>query len=313
VVHFIRLVLDAVAPGTVLITETNVPHEENISYFGTVAQPEAQLVYQFPLAPLVLDAFATGNATALAAWADSLATPYTGTSFLNFLASHDGVGVRPAEGLVPDTRIRDLAAMSRRAGGGVGERTLADGTIVPYELNSTWFDLMAVGYGESEAISRHLSSHAVMFAMAGVPLIYVHSLFGSSNDAEGFATTGRPRSYNRERFTDLTRLMSRLGDGSGRAGRIFAGMREMATTRSRIAAFDPFAPQAILAAQPELLVVLRGEGSERALVVVNVSADTVEYRLSEGPWRSLLGPEPGSAGRIVLRPWEAAWLVALSQ
>ena len=34
VLKIIRDVLDAIAPGTLILSETNVPHAENISYFG---------------------------------------------------------------------------------------------------------------------------------------------------------------------------------------------------------------------------------------------------------------------------------------
>src|SRR4029079_8365664 len=43
-----RVIVDAVAPGARLLTETNVPHAENVSYFGD-GTDEANLVYQFAL------------------------------------------------------------------------------------------------------------------------------------------------------------------------------------------------------------------------------------------------------------------------
>ena len=307
VVHLLRLVLDAAAPGSVLVTETNVPHSENVSYFGTAERPEAQLVYQFPLAPLVLDALATGDASVLASWAASLDTPVPATSFLNFLASHDGVGLRPTEDLIPARRIEALADLSRRAGGGVGERSRSDGTIVPYELNSTWFDLVAVGYNEQEAISRHLAAHDVMFALAGVPLIYVHSLFGSSNDQAGFAATGRLRSYNRHKFTDVQRLQGGIADPGSRVGRIYAGIRDMASARAAHPAFHPFADQEILPARPALLVIKRTNDAAQALVVINLSSSTVQYDLPRGIWETLV-PRAPAPKKLNVAGWKSIWL-----
>src|SRR5690606_35016656 len=51
VIQLMRAVLDEVAPDVRLITETNVPHPDNISYFGAGTN-EAQLVYNFALPPL---------------------------------------------------------------------------------------------------------------------------------------------------------------------------------------------------------------------------------------------------------------------
>ncbi|MCP3976917.1 MAG: sugar phosphorylase [bacterium] len=307
VVHFLRLCLEAAAPGTVLITETNVPHAENISYLGTKDRQEAQLVYQFSLAPLILDALARGDASTLSEWAASLDLTVPGTSFLNFLASHDGVGVRPAEGLIPQARIQALARLSQRSGGGVGERALSDGTDVPYELNSTWFDLMAVDHSEDEAIARHLVAHAVMFALAGVPLIYVHSLFGSSNDQEGYQATGRLRSYNRRKFTDLARLEAALADPTCRAGRISAAMKAMASIRACHPAFHPFADQEVLAAPHQVFAIRRSHDLGEAIVAVNLSGTPVDFQLPPGPWQLLAGPRP-SGSRLSLSGWDSAWL-----
>ena len=68
IVKLFRDVLDDVAPEVAIVTETNVPHADNISYFGD-GHDEAQMVYQFPLAPLVLHALATGDASRLSGWA----------------------------------------------------------------------------------------------------------------------------------------------------------------------------------------------------------------------------------------------------
>ena len=59
--------LRMVAPHVILLTETNVPHEENVSYFGD--GDEAQMVYQFALPPLLLHALLKGDSQYLQKWA----------------------------------------------------------------------------------------------------------------------------------------------------------------------------------------------------------------------------------------------------
>lgn len=104
VIQLMRAVLDLAAPHVKLITETNVPHRDNISYFGD-GRNEAQLVYNFALPPLVLHALLRGDASYLNQWAAGLAAPTPETAFFNFLASHDGIGLNPARGILPEAEI----------------------------------------------------------------------------------------------------------------------------------------------------------------------------------------------------------------
>src|SRR5690625_2575882 len=149
VVKLWRTIVDAVAPGTMLITETNVPHTENVSYFG-LGDDQAHLVYQFPLAPLVLHAFDSGNTATLRVWAQGLRTPSENTSFFNFLGSHDGIGLRPVEGLLDDDDVQRLVDRVQRHGGGVSFRSNADGSSSPYELNTVFFAALNDPFARSE-------------------------------------------------------------------------------------------------------------------------------------------------------------------
>ena len=53
----------------------------------------AHVVYQFALALLTLYAFISGDPVPLRRWLAALSPPPKGCAFLNFLASHDGIGV----------------------------------------------------------------------------------------------------------------------------------------------------------------------------------------------------------------------------
>ncbi len=276
-VELMRAAVDACYPEVVFITETNVPHAENVAYFGDGAVREAQAVYQFPLAPLTLHAFLTGDATVLAEWAAGLELAVPATTFFNFLASHDGVGVRPAEGLLARAEIDALAARSLAAGGQVGMRALPDGSEAPYELNCTWFDLVGHGLAAEAAVARHLATHAVMLALRGIPGIYAHSLFGSSNDQSGYEESGVKRRLNREKL-DLASLEARLGDPGTRAHRVMAGMRAMLATRRLHPAFHPDADQRILDTPRHVFAVERiAATGERARVTVDVTSGTFDF------------------------------------
>jgi sucrose phosphorylase len=199
IIRLWRAVLDAVAPGTLIVTETNVPHEENISYFGA-GHDEAHLVYQFPLPPLLLAAFHAGDASVLQRWIATLETPSPETTFLNFVASHDGIGVRPAEGLLARDEIRRLCDAAVAQGGGVSHRTAPDGRESPYEINAALLDALLppdVDEPGRRDVDRVVCAHAIMLALAGVPAVYVNTLLGGRNWHEGVERTGRLRSINR--------------------------------------------------------------------------------------------------------------------
>ncbi|MFW2335522.1 alpha-amylase family glycosyl hydrolase [Ilumatobacter sp.] len=307
IIRFFRACLDEIDPEIALITETNVPHDENISYLAPAPIREAQAVYQFPLPPLVLHSFVAGSALALREWARRLTFERADTTFLNFLASHDGVGVRPVEGLLRADERERLVETCRSAGGVVNTRLLADGTEVPYELTGTWFSFMATGHGEDEALARHLASHAIPLALRGVPLLYVHSLVASQNDAERYRATDLGRDLNRATF-DMATVRQALADPSMRPSRSWAALRAMLRWRSASAAFRPDAEQVVLDAPDEIFAIRRtGPGGHEAIVAVNVSDHAATLDLAGGDW---VRADDGRnvAEQLALPRWSYAWL-----
>ena len=263
VVKLWRAVLDAVAPHVLLITETNVPHAENISYFGaplaeTGSTDEAQMVYNFSLAPLTLHTLLTGDATILSRWAAGLKPPAPGATFFNFIASHDGIGVLPARGLLDAAQVQALAERTLAHGGQVSHKANADGSTSVYELNVTLYDFLNDPARPDPAVDvrRFLASQAILLALAGVPGIYVHSLFGSRNCHECFAGTGRARSLNRQKF-DRAALEASLVDPVEHAGLVFDGYRRMLHVRRAEPAFHPAGGQQVLDLGPAVFALLR--------------------------------------------------------
>jgi sucrose phosphorylase len=317
VVKLFREVLDAVAPWVAIVTETNVPHADNVSYFGDGAD-EAQIVYQFPLAPLVLDAMARGDASHLNAWAAELRTPSPRTAFFNFLASHDGVGVVPARGLLSGEEVENLARRVRIHGGEVSFKTNPDGSESPYELNTTFFDALSDPAAEEAADikrARFLSSQAIMLALAGVPGIYVHTLFGSHNDRAAFARTGWKRDLNHEHL-NLAEVEARIADPESEAAAVFAEFLRLLRVRRAQPAFHPNATQRVLVAGSEVFALLRGPRQGEAIVALhNLSASEVQLDsaiTSEAGGMAgvdLLTGLPVDPGKpLQLAPYQVLWL-----
>ncbi len=274
VVKLFRTIFDAVAPHVIIITETNVPHEENISYFGD-GSDEAQMVYQFSLPPLVFHAFLSGDASYLSKWAADLSTSSGSTTFFNFLASHDGIGVRPVEGILSPSEVQALAERTLAHGGYVSYKTNADGTQSVYELNISYFDALSDPNGPEPLdlqVCRFLASQAIMLSLAGVPGIYVHSLFSSRSYHAGVGQTGRYRSINREKFR-RDELERELANPSSLRHKVFYPYLHLIRTRAAHPAFHPNGAQEVLFGNESLFTLVRisPDGDERVLCVHNVS------------------------------------------
>jgi glucosylglycerate phosphorylase len=247
IIRLWRTVVDSVAPGTLIVTETNVPHHENITYFGS-GRDEAHLVYQFALPPLTLATFISGDAGRLTEWAGTLGTPSELATYLNFLASHDGVGLRPVEDILGAEEIAALCTAVTDQGGLISYRAGGAGVRRPYELNSVYLDALGrPGETQSVHVNRFLAAHSILLALAGVPAIYFQSLFGSRNWVEGAEHAGRPREVNRQRFS-RRRLATELADPMSLRRVVLDRMLDRISTRTHSAEFHPNADQRVLSA-----------------------------------------------------------------
>ncbi len=285
VVKLFRAILNVVAPWVVVITETNVPHAENISYFGNM-DDEAHMVYQFSLPPLVLDAFRREDTGHIQKWASELPDTLGTTTFFNFLASHDGIGLLPAKGILSEDEVHGLVETTRERGGFINYKATPEGEI-PYEMNITYLDAVAEkDLPVSVRARKFLASQAVMLTLRGVPGIYIHSLLGSGNYTEGVQQTGQNRTINREKLT-YSRVMKDLNTPGTLRNRIFSGFQDMLKVRRREAAFHPSGRMQIIPTEKDVLCVLRisPDNNEYVLSLINVNPGltTVRIPLSELP------------------------------
>ncbi len=325
VIRLWRTVLDAVAPGTLIVTETNVPHAENVAYFGD-GTDEAHLVYQFPLPPLVLHAFRGGDSSVLAGWLRDLEAPSAATTFLNFLGSHDGIGLRPVEQLLPTREVAALGEAISSEGGGVSYRSIPGHPQFPYELNVSYFDALNPpdpSTSRSEQIDRFVAAQSLLLALAGVPAIYLHALLGSRNWHEGVALTGHPRAINREKLV-LAEVEAALEDPGTLRSEVAERIRGRAAARIAEPAFHPCAAQRVLDTPPGLLAIERTatDGSSTVVCVHNLTAEPERFRLpadgaAEVP-RSYteivdgrrISPEASDRAEVTVAPYEVLWLRA---
>ncbi len=277
-VRILRMILDEIAPHVGILTETNVPHEENISYFGHDGR-EANMVYQFTLPPLTVHSLLSGNADTLGKWTRSLhgAAPENCT-FLNFLASHDGIGVRPLQGMLEQEEIDRIISAVRERGGFVSTKSNPDGTESPYELNINLLSLLDDGNRET-AIRRFLCAHSILLSMPGVPAIYFHSMVGSQNCTGCVSETGRPRSINREKLQQQ-KLIAELDAPESARHTVFKELALMLERRRDQREFHPQSGFEVLNLHPAVFALRRGNPG--ILTLHNVSHETVSIK-SPGP------------------------------
>jgi glucosylglycerate phosphorylase len=277
IIKLLRAILDEVAPHVYIITETNVPHLENVSYFGD-GTDEAQLVYNFALPPLVLHTFRTGDASILSEWASGLESPSDKTTFINFLASHDGIGLNPIRGILSTAEIDALVKQTLAHGGLISYKQNSDGSKSPYELNINFFDALSDPNSEEPLdlqVARFLASQAVMLSLRGLPGIYFHSLFGSRSWLEGVRATHQNRTINRQKL-EFSSLDDELSDPISLRYKVFNGYRHLLLQRSACTAFHPHGGQEVLDAGSKIFAVLRSspDNSQFALCIQNIASQT---------------------------------------
>jgi len=322
IVKIFRDVLDAVAPHVAIITETNVPHNDNINYFGD-GNDEAQMVYNFALPPLVLHAFYTGNSTKLTEWAKSLEKVSNTATYFNFLDSHDGVGIQGAVNILSKEEIELLERKSVEHGGLISYKENVDGTVSPYELNITWYSALNRENSNEQIdlqIKRFIASRSIALVLIGVPGIYLLSLFGSKNDVKAILEGKNPRIINRKTICHET-CNKALYDEKTTTYRINKYFIPIIEKRTHEKAFHPNAPQRTLKISTSLFSILRisVDGKEKILALTNITEkdlkfefNTRDLKLDAKQWKDVLSeksflPENGILS-IDMEPYEVLWL-----
>lgn len=324
IVKLLRDVVDLAASGVALVTETNVPHAQNVAYFGN-GRDEANLVYNFALPPLVLHAFFTGDSGALSRWATTMDPPSEETAFLNILDTHDGIGLQGVHGILSAGEIDFLVEQARRRGAQVSFKSTEEGGSEPYEINTTWWSALNPGREGEEIglqIERYLASRALALVLRGVPGIYIHGALGTENDYRAAKASGVFRDLNRG-IIEEAHVEEALRDQDSKLSRLFRGWRDLLLVRRRERAFHPRGAQRVLMLSPRVFALRRTtpEGDESVLTLTGVSAEETPLRirlqeagLEGGGFRDLLSGRIFSPvrGILLLRlpPYGRLWLKA---
>jgi sucrose phosphorylase len=317
-IKLFREITQMLDPEILIITETNVPNQENLSYFGN--RDEAHLIYNFSLPPLMLNALLQGKSDHLKTWMMSMPSAPIGCAYLNFTASHDGIGLRPTEGLLSEAEHQTMLEMMEQFGGKISLRAKPDGTQSPYEINIAWFDAMkGTANGEDKwQIERFLCSQTIMMALEGMPAFYIQSFLATTNDYLGLEKTGSNRSLNRYQW-NYKELEQKLNDSDSPQSLIMKEMSRRIQIRRRQPAFDPNAIQYTLHPMNNALFAFWRQSidhDQSIFCINNLSDRDQELYLADinliciNSWQDLLNDQviETNSDRIVLKPYESAWI-----
>jgi sucrose phosphorylase len=327
IVKLLRDVVDTVAPGVALITETNVPHEDNISYFGNGGD-EAHMVYNFALPPLVLHTFYREDTTAISNWARNLKEPSKTATFFNMLDTHDGIGLMGVKGILPEEDIECLTQKAKEHGALISYKMTENHAEEPYEINSTWWSAVN-GEGGTEDIAfqvkRYIASRSIAMVLQGVPAAYLHGIIGTPNDHNLFKKTGVRRDVNRG-VIDSRVLTEALKDPHSKNSYLRQRHRPLVLIRTSQRAFHPHGDQRVLMISPDIFTVLRTspEGDQHVLTMVNVTSRTCsmeiplsELIVEETRWYDLINKKEWKTEKkklsITLQPYDVMWLKPVSE
>ncbi len=315
-------ILNLVVPHVAIITETNIPHNENISYFGS-GNDEAHMVYNFALPPLVLYAFYTKDTTKLTEWAANLKPVSETTTFFNFLDSHDGVGLMAVKDILSHQETNFLVQRAREHGGYVSYKTDQDGKEAPYEINITWFSALnredGTGHLDRQ-IKIFISSRAIALVLQGVPGIYLHSFFGTMNDIDEARCPVSKRDINRA-VIDYNTLVNAIDDPNTLTSKIIRKFNALIAIRTKQRAFHPNGAQLILKIKPEIFAVLRTSPNkdQHILSLVNVTDKKHQVTIPmktinifKKSWYDLISQNRHTFENdnidVELNPYDVAWL-----
>lgn len=317
VVRLIRNLIEHAHPDVVLITETNIPNRENLSYFGNAN--EAHCIYNFSLPPLLVNTMVTGNCTYLKQWLMSMPPAQNGTAYFNFIASHDGIGLRPAEGLLSESEINSLITTMSNFGGQISWRAGDNNIKKPYEINISLFDaLKGTTEGKDEwNIERFICAHAIMLGLEGIPGIYIHSLLATGNDLDKLEKTKQSRSINRCEW-QYDDLKSKLANADSQHSIISSKLKSLIQLRKQQSAFHPNATQFTLHLGVQLFGFWRQSINRKQSIfcINNISNAPQMVRVSElnlivtDSWRDLISGFvfDESTQIFTLKPYQTLWI-----
>ena len=313
IIKLLRVVINLLNISTTIITETNLPEKENLSYFGK--NDEANWIYNFSLPPLLIHAFLFENSSYLNKWSKNLPKITDGNSYLNFIASHDGIGIRPTEGLLNKNTLNNFLKRLKKNGSKFSYRKVKNQIKKVYEANITVFDALKKSDFDQSGkfyLERYISAHAIMISLEGIPAIYFNSVFGTSNDEAKFIITGNNRDVNRYRW-NIKNITKKLENNKTKQSIFYKSITNLLKIRRKQRAFHPNALRQNINFGSKIFAFKRISIDKKQTIICisNLSSKIQNIQLNKiyYDWINLFGSKIElKNGLLILKPFETVWL-----
>ena len=318
IIKLLRDIVDQLDKNIIIVTETNLPKEENLSYFGK--NDEAHWIYNFPLPPLIVHTFLFGDSTSLTKWSMKMPPAQVGNAYLNFIASHDGIGMRPAEGVLSEEEINGMLMRLEKNGSQFSMRKLPSKEEKVYEANISLFN--ALQYTDEDSmgkysLERFIASHCIILSIEGVPAFYFNSFFATQNDDKSYLNSKVKRDLNRHKW-NYSNLEATLNDENSVENKCYELLKTLISIRKAQPAFHPNATQFTLNLNKNVFSVWRQSRDRRQSIfaITNVTSKNIDLNtnminlIDDEKWYDLLNPEVSfkDEQNIKLNPYQTIWI-----
>ena len=314
IIKLLRNITNLLNVETTIITETNLPERENLSYFGK--NDEANWIYNFSLPPLLIHAFLFENSSFLNKWSKNLPNTKKGNCYLNFIASHDGIGIRPTEGLLNKKTLNNFLKRLKKNGSKFSYRKVQNKVKKVYEANITVFDALKKSNYDQKGVfylERYISAHAIMISFEGIPAIYLNSMFGTSNDEAKFIITGNNRDVNRYKW-NFKNIINKIKNNKNKHSIIYNKLCKLLVIRRKQKAFHPNASRLNLDFGSKIYGFKRisEDKKQTILCITNLSSVSQRIKINKENQRvkNLIDPKVDFKNKqfFVMKPFETLWL-----
>ncbi len=314
IVKLLRLISNLLNVETIIITETNLPEKENLSYFGK--NDEANWIYNFSLPPLLIHAFLFENSSYLNKWSKKLPNAKFQNSYLNFIASHDGIGMRPTEGILNKRSLSNFLKRLKKNGSKFSYRKIQNKSKKVYEANITVFDALKKSDADPNGkffLERYIAAHAIMISFEGVPAIYFNSLFGKSNDEAKYVITGNNRDINRYKW-NYENITKNLKDKNSKQSIFYQNLGKLLEIKRKQKAFHPNAKRLNINLGSKIFCYERIslDKKQTIICITNLSTKLQYIKINKNliKYRDLLGRKTFFTldKKIKLDPCQTIWL-----
>ena len=314
IVKLLRVITNLLNTQTIIITETNLPEKENLSYFGN--NDEAHWIYNFSLPPLLIHTFLFENSSYLNKWSKGLPNRKFGNNYLNFIASHDGIGMRPTEGILDEKSLNHFIKRLKKNGSKFSYRKVQNKSKKVYEANITVFDALKKSDTDPNGkffLERYIAAHAIMISFEGIPAVYFNSLFGKSNDEAKYVITGNNRDVNRYKW-NLRNITKKLSDKTSKQSIFLQNLGKLLDIKRKQKAFHPDAKRLNINLGSKIFCFKRISLDKKQTIISITNCSSIDQKpkldKKYKKWKNIIHPQVKSTKdkALKLRPFETMWL-----